>query len=176
MYVASLSCFSPSNVTFRFSETKPLMPRNSWKRRKKSRTTQFRTQDLVQSQSLLKNYRFLIVRRLLSKQFYYLKLFLAESMLPGWHKFPLHPRIMMALHEKGFESPTAIQAASLPFSLADRDVVGVAQTVCLIAVSKFDFVEHKMVHRALERHWHMVCLSFTTSFPNHDLRHRKSAL
>ncbi|KIM46998.1 hypothetical protein M413DRAFT_23303 [Hebeloma cylindrosporum] len=52
----------------------------------------------------------------------------SESLLPGWHKFPLHPRIMMALHDKGFESPTAIQAASLPFALADRDVVGIAQT------------------------------------------------
>jgi len=72
---------------------------------------------------------------------HYLKLILAESMLPGWHKFPLHPRIMMALHEKGFESPTAIQAASLPFALADRDVVGVAQTVCLIAVSRLDFLD-----------------------------------
>jgi len=70
-----------------------------------------------------------------------LTLVLAEFTLPRWHKFPLHPRIMMALHEKGFESPTAIQAASLPFSLADRDVVGIAQTVCLIAVSKFDFLD-----------------------------------
>lgn len=70
-----------------------------------------------------------------------LKLVLAESLLPGWHKFPLHPKIMMALHEKGFESPTAIQAASLPFALADRDVVGVAQTVWLIAVSKFNFFD-----------------------------------
>ncbi|KDR80265.1 hypothetical protein GALMADRAFT_223155 [Galerina marginata CBS 339.88] len=34
----------------------------------------------------------------------------------------------MALHEKGFFTPTAIQAASLPFALADKDVVGVAQT------------------------------------------------
>jgi hypothetical protein len=48
---------------------------------------------------------------------------------------------MMVLHEKGFESPTAIQAASLPFTLADRDVVGIAQTVCLIPVSKFDFFD-----------------------------------
>lgn len=38
---------------------------------------------------------------------------------------------MMALHEKGFTSPTKIQAAALPFAFAGRDVVGVAQTVGL---------------------------------------------
>ncbi|KAF8171500.1 ATP-dependent RNA helicase [Pholiota molesta] len=51
-----------------------------------------------------------------------------ENLLPNWNKFPLHPKLMMALHEKGFMSPTAIQAASLPFALDNRDVVGVAQT------------------------------------------------
>ncbi len=35
----------------------------------------------------------------------------------------------MALHQKGFTSPTKIQATALPFALAGRDVVGVAQTV-----------------------------------------------
>ncbi|KAF8965062.1 DEAD-domain-containing protein [Flammula alnicola] len=52
----------------------------------------------------------------------------SENLLPNWHKYPLHPRILMSLHEKGFSSPTAIQAASLPFALAGRDVVGIAQT------------------------------------------------
>ncbi|KAG5650579.1 hypothetical protein H0H81_011752 [Sphagnurus paluster] len=48
----------------------------------------------------------------------------SESLLPEWYKYTLHPKIKMALHEKGFLTPTAIQAASLPFALADRDVVG----------------------------------------------------
>ncbi|CAA7264354.1 unnamed protein product [Cyclocybe aegerita] len=52
----------------------------------------------------------------------------SENLLPAWHKIPLHPKIMMALHEKSFHEPTPIQAASLPFALVDRDVVGVAQT------------------------------------------------
>ncbi|KAF9475121.1 DEAD-domain-containing protein [Pholiota conissans] len=52
----------------------------------------------------------------------------AENLLPNWLKSPLHPKLMMALHEKGFSSPTAIQAASLPFTLQGRDVVGIAQT------------------------------------------------
>lgn len=53
----------------------------------------------------------------------------AEKLLPEWHKFPLHIKLKMALHRKGFLTPTAIQAASLPFTLANRDVIGVAQTV-----------------------------------------------
>ncbi|KAF8155797.1 P-loop containing nucleoside triphosphate hydrolase protein [Crassisporium funariophilum] len=52
----------------------------------------------------------------------------SEKLLPEWHKFALHPKILMALHAKNFLSPTPIQAAALPFASADRDVVGIAQT------------------------------------------------
>ncbi|KAH9478349.1 ATP-dependent RNA helicase MAK5 [Psilocybe cubensis] len=52
----------------------------------------------------------------------------SEKLLPEWHKFPLHQKIKMGLHKKGFLTPTAIQSASLPFALANRDVVGIAQT------------------------------------------------
>jgi superfamily II DNA/RNA helicase len=89
------------------------------------------------NQSLWKNCRRLIVSQILVESVHWLKIVLAESLLPEWHKFSLHPRIMMSLHEKGFKSPTAIQAASLPFSLAERDVVGVAQTVCLTTLSLY---------------------------------------
>lgn len=44
---------------------------------------------------------------------------------------------MNALHAKGFTAPTAIQAASLPFALAGRDVVGIAQTVCDILLKLY---------------------------------------
>ena len=53
----------------------------------------------------------------------------AENLLPGWHKYSFHPKILMALHEKAFTTPTPIQAASLPLAFAGRDVIGVAQTV-----------------------------------------------
>ncbi|KAG6828177.1 hypothetical protein H0H92_008908 [Tricholoma furcatifolium] len=52
----------------------------------------------------------------------------SADLLPDWHKFSLHPRLLKSIHSKGFKAPTPIQAASLPFALADRDVVGVAQT------------------------------------------------
>ncbi|GLB42109.1 putative major facilitator superfamily protein [Lyophyllum shimeji] len=52
----------------------------------------------------------------------------SAELLPEWHQFSLHPLLLKVLYSKGFKSPTPIQAASLPFALADRDVVGVAQT------------------------------------------------
>lgn len=51
-------------------------------------------------------------------------------MLPDWHKLSLHPRLLKFLYSKGFKSPTPVQAASLPVALHDRDVIGIAQTVC----------------------------------------------
>ena len=50
-------------------------------------------------------------------------------MLPEWHKFSLHPKILSALYEKQFFSPTPIQKSALPFASAGRDVIGIAQTV-----------------------------------------------
>ncbi|KAG6817114.1 hypothetical protein H0H87_012635 [Tephrocybe sp. NHM501043] len=52
----------------------------------------------------------------------------SAELLPNWHNFSLHPRLLKALHARGFKSPTPIQAASLPVALSHRDVVGVAQT------------------------------------------------
>ena len=43
-------------------------------------------------------------------------------------EFPLHPKLLSALHEKGFEFCTPIQAQSLPLALAGQDVAGQAQT------------------------------------------------
>ncbi|KIL61030.1 hypothetical protein M378DRAFT_167364 [Amanita muscaria Koide BX008] len=52
----------------------------------------------------------------------------SESLLPEWHSFMLHPQLLRALHHKGFQAPTPIQAAALPVALKCKDVVGVAQT------------------------------------------------
>lgn len=54
---------------------------------------------------------------------------IAEKLLPEWHKYSLHPKILSALHAKQFASPTPIQASTLPFAFAGRDVIGIAQTV-----------------------------------------------
>ncbi|KAF9467758.1 P-loop containing nucleoside triphosphate hydrolase protein [Collybia nuda] len=54
--------------------------------------------------------------------------FNSTELLPEWHKYSLHPQLMRAIYAKGFLSPTPIQAASLPFAHAGRDIVGVAQT------------------------------------------------
>ena len=53
----------------------------------------------------------------------------AENLLPEWHTFYLHPKILFALHAKQFLSPTPIQKSALPFAFAGRDVIGIAQTV-----------------------------------------------
>jgi len=61
----------------------------------------------------------------------------AETLLPEWHQYSLHPQLLRRLHTKHFLSPTPIQSASLPIALAGRDVVGVAQTVRLIHIFLF---------------------------------------
>ncbi|GAB7144097.1 DEAD/DEAH box helicase [Mycobacterium riyadhense] len=40
----------------------------------------------------------------------------------------IHPRVLRAIGEVGYESPTAIQAATIPALMAGSDVVGLAQT------------------------------------------------
>ena len=55
----------------------------------------------------------------------------AENLLPEWHTFYLHPKILSALHAKQFLSPTPIQKSALPFAFAGRDVIGIAQTVSI---------------------------------------------
>jgi ATP-dependent RNA helicase DeaD len=47
---------------------------------------------------------------------------------PSFADFGLDDRVMKALKDVGYESPSAIQAATIPPLLAGRDVVGLAQT------------------------------------------------
>ena len=54
---------------------------------------------------------------------------LAEKLLPEWHEYSLHPKILTALHEKQFFSPTPIQKSALPFAFSGLNVIGIAQTV-----------------------------------------------
>ena len=54
----------------------------------------------------------------------------AKSLLPEWAPFKLHPQLGCALYAKKFTTPTPIQAQTLPFALKNKDVVGVAETVC----------------------------------------------
>ena len=41
---------------------------------------------------------------------------------------PLHPSILRALSDEGYETPTPIQSRAIPVSLGGRDVLGTAQT------------------------------------------------
>lgn len=56
----------------------------------------------------------------------------ADAALPGWSAFPLLAPIKRALAKLGFQTPTQVQAETLPLSLGldatPRDVVGVAET------------------------------------------------
>src|ERR1700748_2293389 len=40
----------------------------------------------------------------------------------------IHPSVLQALSEVGYESPSAIQAATIPALMAGSDVLGLAQT------------------------------------------------
>ena len=40
----------------------------------------------------------------------------------------IHPAVLRAVADVGYESPTAIQAATIPALMAGSDVVGLAQT------------------------------------------------
>ena len=40
----------------------------------------------------------------------------------------LDPRVMQAVSEAGYETPTPIQAQAIPHALVGRDVLGIAQT------------------------------------------------
>ncbi len=52
----------------------------------------------------------------------------AEPAAPSFADFGLDDRVLKALKDVGYESPSAIQAATIPALLAGRDVVGLAQT------------------------------------------------
>lgn len=47
---------------------------------------------------------------------------------PGFKDLGLDPRVQAALADVGYETPSAIQAATIPVLLSGRDVVGLAQT------------------------------------------------
>ncbi len=40
----------------------------------------------------------------------------------------LNPKILKAIDEAGYETPTPIQAQAIPAALAGKDVLGIAQT------------------------------------------------
>src|SRR5699024_8451099 len=46
----------------------------------------------------------------------------------GFDSLGLDPRVLRALKDVGYETPSAIQAATVPVLLEGRDVVGLAQT------------------------------------------------
>lgn len=48
--------------------------------------------------------------------------------------FALPAPILQAISDLGFESPSQIQAATIPLLLAGKDVVGMAQTLSLIHI------------------------------------------
>ncbi|MEO1748253.1 MAG: DEAD/DEAH box helicase, partial [Pseudomonadota bacterium] len=41
---------------------------------------------------------------------------------------PLSPKVIKAVDEAGYTSPTAIQEAAIPHVVAGKDVLGIAQT------------------------------------------------
>ncbi|HJR90051.1 MAG TPA: DEAD/DEAH box helicase [Aeromicrobium sp.] len=48
--------------------------------------------------------------------------------LPGFDQLGLHPQVLKALDDVGYETPSPIQAETIPLLLQDRHVVGLAQT------------------------------------------------
>lgn len=51
-----------------------------------------------------------------------------EAELPAFNELGLHPDVLKALHEKGYERPTPIQAEAIPELLAGKDLIGGSQT------------------------------------------------
>jgi superfamily II DNA/RNA helicase len=54
-----------------------------------------------------------------------------EAVDPEWLSMKLDSWLLKGIVEQGFTKPTPIQSQSIPFALDGRDVIGVAQTVCL---------------------------------------------
>lgn len=51
-----------------------------------------------------------------------------ETTPPGFDALGLHPDILQAIRDKGYETPTAIQQQAVPQALAGRDLIGSAPT------------------------------------------------
>jgi hypothetical protein len=51
---------------------------------------------------------------------------------PEWLSLNLDSWMLKGLLDQGFVKPTPIQSKSIPFALQNRDVIGIAQTVCLV--------------------------------------------
>src|ERR1700723_4140224 len=51
-----------------------------------------------------------------------------EAAPPTFADLQIHPAVMRAIADVGYESPTPIQAATIPPLMAGSDVVGLAQT------------------------------------------------
>src|SRR3954447_26441127 len=51
-----------------------------------------------------------------------------QSAQPPFADLQIHPKVLQAVADVGYEKPSAIQAASIPPMLAGSDVVGLGQT------------------------------------------------
>ncbi|KAL7415002.1 P-loop containing nucleoside triphosphate hydrolase protein [Mrakia frigida] len=51
-----------------------------------------------------------------------------DALLPHWSSLPVHSLLKRSIYNLGFFKPSPIQATTLPFGLAGRDIVGVAET------------------------------------------------
>ncbi|MFO7726281.1 MAG: DEAD/DEAH box helicase [Oceanipulchritudo sp.] len=51
-----------------------------------------------------------------------------ETSLPAFNELDLHPDVLRALEEKGYKTPTPIQAEAIPQLMEGRDLIGGSQT------------------------------------------------
>lgn len=71
--------------------------------------------------------------------------------MSAWSEFDLHPQIAAAISQAGFTQPTPIQEQCLLPAIRDRrDVIGAAQTVCVLQTStictSLRYVIYKLMH------------------------------